>query len=341
MTAADWAGPMAEAIRLACSEDVPASSNPRVGCVILDTDGIEVGRGHHRGTGTPHAEVVALGEARERARGGTAVVTLEPCRHTGRTGPCTEALIEAGVSRVVYAVDDPGAESGGGAQRLRDAGIEVVSGVSADDARHAARAWFHVRRTGRPWVTLKSAVSLDGRVADAGGGPTTITGTAARELSHRWRSLVDAIVVGTGTVLADDPALTARDRHGDHRARQPLRVVVGEREIPTTARVRDSSAATLLHPDRDLAALLDQLVTQDIQHVLVEGGPTLAAAFLDADLVDEVLWFVAPLMLGDGPIALPAGASTRSVAVGQVQVVGEDVVIEGTVERTSDVHRDR
>lgn len=345
MTADDWsdhwAGPMAEAIRLACSEDVPASSNPRVGCVIVDADDVVVGRGHHRGSGTPHAEVVALAEAGDRARGATAVVTLEPCSHTGRTGPCTEALIAAGVLRVVYAVDDPGDESGGGARRLREAGIEVLSGVSAEDARHAARAWFHVRRSGRPWVTLKTAVSLDGRVADASGGPTAITGAAAREFSHRWRTQVDAIIVGTGTVLADDPSLTARDAQGGLRARQPLRVVVGERDIPASARVRDSAAATLLHSGRDLTTLLDDLLARDVQHVLVEGGPTLAAAFLDEDLVDEVLWFIAPMLLGDGPIALPPGASTRSVAVRQVRVVGEDVVIEGTVERVSDVHRDR
>ena len=337
----DWSEHMAEAIRLACSDDVPPSSNPRVGCVIVDASGAVVGRGHHRGTGTAHAEVVALADAGERARGATAVVTLEPCRHTGRTGPCSEALIAAGVARVVYAVDDPGEQSGGGAKLLRDAGVEVVSGVLSEQAEHAARAWFHTRRTGRPFVTLKSAISLDGRVADASGGPTAITGAAARALSHGWRSQVDAIVVGTGTVLADDPSLTARDPSGELRARQPLRVVVGTREIPVDARVRDGSAPFLSWPGRDLHALLDVLHTRDVQHVLVEGGPTLAAAFLSADLVDEVLWFVAPVLLGDGPVALPSGPAAHEVDVQSVTVVGEDVVIEGAVERAQDVHRDR
>ena len=331
MSSADWSEFMAEAIELACSDDVPASSNPRVGCVIVDSDGVVVGRGHHRGSGTSHAEVVALAEAGDRARGGTAVVTLEPCRHTGRTGPCCDALLEAGVARVVYAVDDPGEISGGGARRLRDAGVDVVSGVLSRDAAHAARAWFHVQRAGRPLVTLKAAVSLDGRVADATRGPTSITGAAARALSHDWRTQVDAIVVGTGTVLADDPALTARDADGEPRPRQPLRVVVGSREVPETARVRDASAPTLFHDGHDLEALMSDLQARDIQHVLVEGGPTLAAAFLEADLVDELLWFVSPLLLGDGPIALPPIAAGRRVDVRRVCVVGDDVVVEGSV----------
>lgn len=332
---------MSEAIRLARSADVPPSSNPRVGCVIVGPDGDIVGRGHHRGSGTPHAEVVALHEAGARARGATAVVTLEPCRHTGRTGPCTQALIDAGVSRVVYAVDDPGAESGSGAAVLREAGIEVVPGVLADEARHAARAWFHSRTHGRPLVTLKLAVSLDGRVADAGRGPTSITGAEARALAHDWRSEVDAIVVGTGTVLADDPSLTAREPSGALRSRQPLRVVVGHRETPAAARVRDDSAPTLFHPDHELPALMAALHAQDIQHVLVEGGPTLAAAFLGQGLVDEVLWFIAPVLLGDGPEALPPGLGRHAVTVRRTSVVGEDVLIEGKVERAGDVHRDR
>lgn len=341
MTSPDWSEHMAEAVRLACSDDVPASSNPRVGCVIVDAGGDVVGRGHHRGSGTPHAEVVALAEAGDRAVGATAVVTLEPCRHTGRTGPCADALIAAGVSRVVYAVDDPGDESGSGAQVLRESGIDVVTGVLAAEAHHAARAWFHSRRHGRPLVTLKAAVSLDGRVADASGGPTTITGPAARALSHDWRSQVDAIVVGTGTVLADDPALTARASSGALRPRQPLRVVVGSRQVPGGAQVHDDSAPTLFHHGHDLEVLLRDLYARDIQHVLVEGGPTLAAAFLREELVDEVLWFVAPLLLGDGPIALPQGSPPGQVAVRTVQVVGEDVAIEGVMERASDVHRDR
>jgi diaminohydroxyphosphoribosylaminopyrimidine deaminase/5-amino-6-(5-phosphoribosylamino)uracil reductase len=312
-----------------------------VGCVLVADDGRVVGRGHHRGAGTAHAEVVALADAGPAARGATAVVTLEPCRHTGRTGPCTEALIEAGVARVVFAVEDPGHDAGGGADALRASGIEVISGVERDPARWTARAWFHAREHGRPWVTLKSAVSLDGRVADATGGPTAITGAESRAYAHRWRALVDAIVVGTGTVLADDPALTARTSNGDRHPHTPLRVVVGARPLPGGARVLDDAAATHLHRDHDLGALLADLHAREVQHVLVEGGPTLAAAFLDAGLVDEVLWFVAPVILGDGPIALPALEHMLDVDVRDVHVMGEDVVVEGTLRRGTDVHRHR
>lgn len=336
-----WFEAMAEAVRLAQSPDVPASSNPRVGCVLLDDDGQVIGRGHHRGTGTAHAEVIALADAGARARGATAVVTLEPCCHTGRTGPCTQALFDAGVRRVVYGVDDPGEQSGGGAQILRRAGVEVVAGVGEDIAREAMRAWLHVQRTGRPLVTLKSAVSLDGRVADGSGGPTAITGPEALAVSHEWRSRVDAIVVGTGTVLADDPSLTARTDGGELMARQPLRVVVGSREVPGTARIHRPDAETLVVPRTDLALLLSDLALRDVQHVLVEGGPTLAGAFLQAGLVDEVLWFVGPVILGAGPVALPSGSSSVQVSVRRVTVVGEDVIVEGTVEGASGVHGHR
>lgn len=328
---------MREAIDLALSADVPASSNPRVGCVILDESGEVVGRGYHRGSGTPHAEVAALADAATRAKGATAVVTLEPCRHTGRTGPCTQALLDAGITRVVYAVTDPGDESGGGADVLRAAGLEVIAGVEEEAAREAARAWLHVQAHGRPLVTVKSAVSLDGRVADASAGPTRISGRESRALAHEWRSRVDAIVVGTGTVIADDPALTARASDGSLMPRQPLRVVVGERVVPDGSRVLDDAAPTLLHRSHDLAHLLGVLAARDVQHVLVEGGPTLTAAFLDAALVDEILWFVAPVLLGDGPVALPGACRLSRVAVRRVQVVGEDVVVEGRL----DVHRDR
>jgi diaminohydroxyphosphoribosylaminopyrimidine deaminase/5-amino-6-(5-phosphoribosylamino)uracil reductase len=332
-----WDVYMAEAVGLALSADVASSSNPRVGCVIVDPHGAVVGRGHHRGAGTPHAEVEALAEAGDRAAGATAVVTLEPCRHTGRTGPCTEALVAAGVHRVVYAVDDPGVDEGGGAEVLRAAGVEVVSGVLQDEASYANRAWTHARRLGRPLVTLKTAMSLDGRVADAAGGPTPITGPESRGYAHALRGIVDAIAVGTGTVLADDPQLTARAPDAGGAVRQPLRVVVGRTPVSPTARIRDGQAPTLVHASRDLQALMRELSARDVEHLLVEGGPTLAAAFLDAGLVDEVLWFVAPVVLGAGPVALPTLDRRQDVAVRSVRVMGEDVVVEGMV----DVHRDR
>lgn len=337
----DWSDAMREAIDLALSRDVDPAGNPRVGCVILDADGRTIGRGCHRGAGTAHAEVNAIADAGELARGATAVVTLEPCRHTGRTGPCTDALIDAGIARVVYAVDDPGEHSSGGADVLRSAGIEVVGGVLVEEARWAARGWFSVQERHRPWVTLKSAVSLDGRVADAAGGPTRISGDQSRIYSHEWRARVDAIVVGTGTVLPDDPSLTARDVAGPPVSRQPLRVVVGESEIPSDAKVLDDAAPTMQFRGRDLTALVRELNERGVQHVLVEGGPTLAAAFLHAGLVDEVLWFVAPVLLGDGPVALPPLGRGLDVDVRRVRVLGEDVVIEGTIMEGADVHGHR
>lgn len=333
----DWGHHMARAIELAESPDVDPGGNPRVGCVIVDDDGEVVGRGHHRGAGSAHAEVVALADAGDRARGATAVVTLEPCRHTGRTGPCTQALLDAGVRRVVYAVDDPGDDSGGGAAVLGAAGVEVVAGVGEADARWAARAWFHARERGRPLVTLKSAVSLDGRVAGPGGGPTAISGAESRAWAHRWRSRVDAIVVGVGTVLADDPALTARTPDGGLGPRQPIRVVVGRRPVPAGAQVLDDSAETVVFAGHDLGDLLRMLAARQVQHVLVEGGPTLEAAFLEAGLADEILWFVAPVILGDGPVALPALSAMADVTIRRTLVMGEDVVVEGVL----DVHRDR
>ncbi len=328
---------MREAIALSMSEDVFRSSNPRVGCVIVDATGVPVGRGWHQGAGTAHAEVHALAQAGEHARGATAVVTLEPCAHTGRTGPCAQALIDAGIARVVYAVADPTAQAAGGGQALRDAGVEVVSGVLEEPARHANRAWLHWQQARRPLVTLKCAMSLDGRVADATGGPTRITGPQARSWAHGLRAEVDAIVVGTGTVLADDPQLTARHDDGSLRARQPLRVVMGTRAIPDSARILDGSAETVVIASHDLGELMEVLSQHDVLHALVEGGPTLEAALIDAGLADEAAWLVAPVVLGAGPVALPPLARQAGLAVRSVTVLGEDVLVEGGL----DVHRDR
>ena len=332
-----WVEPMREAVRLSLNPDVFRSANPRVGCVIVATDGSIVGRGWHRGAGTDHAEVMALSEAGNRARGATAVVTLEPCAHTGRTGPCAVALIDAGITRVVFAVADPFPPAAGGAALLRAAGIDVIEGVLADDARYANRAWTHVRIQGRPLVTVKMAVSLDGRVADASGGPTAITGRQARAHAHVQRALVDAIVVGTGTALADDPHLTARMPDGELAPRQPLRVVMGTSDIPAQARVRDDEAPTVLVRSRDPRELMSILTSHDVQHVLVEGGPTFAAALLEAELVDELSWYISPVLLCDGPLSLPALDHPIQVTTRRVELLGEDVYVEGVV----DVHRDR
>ncbi len=334
----EWDDAMREAIALSMSDDVFRSANPRVGCVILDEQGSIVGRGWHRGAGTPHAEVHALAAAGDRARGGTAVVTLEPCDHVGRTGPCSQALLDAGVRTVVYAVADPTPQAAGGAQRLAAAGVDLIQGVLAPEAAYANRAWLNVLTKGRPFVTLKCAMSLDGRVADRSGGPTPITGVEARTYSHGLRRQVDAIVVGTGTVLADDPHLTARDESGTLAGRQPLRVVVGERPIPDTAKVLDDAAETMQVSSHDPGVLMDACGKADVQHLLVEGGPTLATALLDAGLVDEVMWFIAPVILGEGPVSLPSLADPRQIAVDRIEVLGEDVLLMG---RVVDVHRDR
>lgn len=331
---------MREAIVLAASPEAPYGENPRVGCVIVDAEGAVVGRGFHRGAGTPHAEVVALADAGERARGATAIVTLEPCRHTGRTGPCTRALIEAGVTRVVFAQSDPTAAAGGGAEELRAAGIEVESGLLSDDAAAVNEEWTFAVTHGRPFVTWKSAVSLDGRVAGADGGPTPITGEAARHEVHVLRSKVGAIIVGTGTALTDDPALTVRlEERLEERpaAPPPLRVVVGSRPLPAHARVLDGAAPTLLLDERDPAVVLDTLYARGVRHALLEGGPTLASAFLEAGLIDRVDWYVAPVLLGEGPVALPplvrVGGAAVGVDVSSVSVVGEDVRVVGRIRR--------
>lgn len=282
----------------------PRGVNPQVGAVILSPDGETLAEGWHHGAGTPHAEVDALSKlAPGTARGATAVVTLEPCNHTGRTGPCAVALIEAGVRRVIYALDDPGAVSGGGADRLRAAGVSVEAGEQADDARRLIDGWLTAQRLGRPHVTVKWAQSLDGRAAADDGTSQWITGPEARADVHRRRAASDAIVVGTGTVLADDPALTARDG-GDLHTTQPVPVVIGSRETPADAAVRRHPHPPLFYDTRDLEAVLADLHDRGIQRVFVEGGPTLASAFLAAGLADRVLAYIAPVLLGGERLAL-------------------------------------
>lgn len=329
MTSLDAA--MREAIELAASPDAPRGPNPRVGCVIIDTAGEVIGRGYHHGAGTPHAEVEALRVAGARAAGATAVVSLEPCRHTGRTGPCTQALIDAGIRRVVFAQEDPTSDASGGAQVLREAGLEVEGGLLAEEALVVNRAWTHVQRTGRPLVTLKTAMSLDGRVAGPDGGPTSISGTGSRRLTHELRAACDAVLIGTGTALIDNPRLTVRDADGRNTGAQPLRVVMGERTPPRDLNVFDDAAPTVHLRTRDPRVAIKALSERGVHHVLIEGGPTVAAAFLDAGLVDRIMWFVAPVLFGAGPVALPPLADERSVVVEDVFRIDDDVVVIGSV----------
>jgi diaminohydroxyphosphoribosylaminopyrimidine deaminase/5-amino-6-(5-phosphoribosylamino)uracil reductase len=310
------------------------SPNPPVGCVVLAADGTVVGTGATQPPGGPHAEVVALRQAGDRAAGGTVLVTLEPCAHHGRTPPCTDALVEAGISAVHYAVADPDPRASGGAAVLTAKGLDVHSGLLGEEvARGPLRAWLHFTRTRTPHVTWKFAATLDGRVAAADGTSRWISSPQARAEVHGIRAAADAAMVGTGTALADDPALTVRDTDGVATAHQPLRVVVGQRELPPHAKLRDESQAPTLRlashdPHEVLAALADRGVVD----VLLEGGPTLAAAFLAAGCVHRVLIYLAPVLLGDGPAAVHAfGVSTIADAlrleIEDVTRIGPDVRI--------------
>ncbi|ORW12915.1 bifunctional diaminohydroxyphosphoribosylaminopyrimidine deaminase/5-amino-6-(5-phosphoribosylamino)uracil reductase RibD [Mycolicibacter longobardus] len=286
--------------------------NPPVGAVVLDRDGRVVGVGGTGPVGEAHAEVVALRRAGELSDGGTAVITLEPCNHHGRTPPCVDALLDAGVAQVIYAVDDPNPAAAGGAARLAEAGVQVLSGVQADKVTAGPlREWLHKQRTGRPHVTWKYATSIDGRSAAADGSSQWITSEAARADLHRRRAAADAIVVGTGTVLVDDPTLTARLPDGSLAARQPLRVVVGEREISADARVLNDDSRTMVIRTHDPAEVLRAL--SDRTDVLLEGGPTLAGAFLRAGAIDRILAYVAPILLG-GPVTAVDDVGVPNIA---------------------------
>jgi diaminohydroxyphosphoribosylaminopyrimidine deaminase/5-amino-6-(5-phosphoribosylamino)uracil reductase len=296
-TAAEQAA-MTRALELAATPGVPLGPNPRVGCVLLADDGTTVAEGYHRGAGTRHAEADALAEAGEAARGTTAVVTLEPCDHTGRTGPCSQALVAAGVRRVVFAQEDPNPVARGGADTLRAAGIEVESGLMVDEARTLNRVWTFATEHQRPFVTWKFAATLDGRSAAADGTSRWVSSTAARRDTHRLRALCDVMLVGTNTVAVDHPRLTVRDDDDHPLQHQPLRVVMGERDL-------DPDHGLDLHlRTRDPHAALADLFARDRQHVFLEGGPTLAAAFLTAGLVDEIVTYVAPMLLGSGRSAV-------------------------------------
>jgi diaminohydroxyphosphoribosylaminopyrimidine deaminase/5-amino-6-(5-phosphoribosylamino)uracil reductase len=307
--------------------------NPQVGCVLLDAAGNRIAEGWHRGAGTPHAETDALSRLEPgAARGATAVVTLEPCNHTGRTGPCAEALIAAGVSRVFYAVTDPGTYSSGGAERLRKAGIEVIGGVLVDEAEEALLPWLTASRLGRPWITVKWAASLDGRAAAADGTSQWITGAAARQRVHEQRAASDAIAVGTGTILSDDPSLTARGDAGEFMEHQPIPVVIGTRPVPEGARVLQHPQPAIVTASRDLHAIVADLFERGIRHLYVEGGPTLASAFIAAGLVDEYAIYQGAVLLGNGRNAVgdvgvgTIGDAIRLRVVG-VEQLGDDVLV--------------
>ncbi len=329
-------GAMERALRIA--RNGPRGVNPQVGAVILSADGDVLAEGWHRGAGTAHAEVDALSQLPAGgAEGATAVVTLEPCNHTGRTGPCAEALLAAGVARVVYALPDPNAESSGGGERLRRAGVDVEQGLLEGPATELLESWLTVQRLGRPHVSVKWAQSLDGRAAAADGTSKWITGGAARADVHRRRADADAIVAGIGTVLADDPALTARQPDGSLYDDQPLPVVLGARPVPEGAAVVRHPRRFVQYPGSDISGLLKDLRERGVQRVFVEGGPTVASAFLREGLADEVLVYIAPTLLGAGsdgadrPALRSVGVDTitqqRRLHIDAVQTLGDDLLV--------------
>lgn len=361
---------MVRALELAARGLGRTSPNPAVGAVVV-RDGEIVGEGFHERAGAPHAEPTALAQAGERARGATLYVSLEPCRHHGRTPPCTEAIIRAGIRRLVYACEDCDDRCAGeGARTLAEAGIEVACGPLAEQALRLNEAYFKHKRTGLPFVTLKLALSLDGKTATAEGESRWITGPAARERVHRMRDRSDAVMVGIGTVVADDPALTTRLPEGGRNA---LRVVVdtAARTAPTarvitgggppgcvvavSAAAPEDCVAALEragaeiitlpladYPDGsgqlgvDLPALMAELGRRDIISVLLEGGPTLAATAVGAGLVDRLVFFYAPLLIGGaeapsalGDLGIVKLADAPRLRIGAVERVGEDIMVEG------------
>ncbi len=316
---------MAEAVELGRAVRRSTPPNPWVGCVLVPAGDGPAAEGATQPPGGPHAEVVALELAGDTARGATAYVSLEPCSHHGRTPPCADALIAAGVSRVVVGTEDPDPRvAGRGIERLRAAGIAVDVGVGREQAEAVLAPYLKHRRTGRPWVVLKLAATLDGRTAAPDGTSRWITGPLARADVHALRAESGAVAVGAGTVRADDPSLTVRDAEGP----DPLRVVVGH--VPPGAR-----AAPALEHTGPLEDLLDELGRRDVLQLLVEGGPRLAHAFHAAGLVDQYVVYVAPALLGgDDGLPLLAGpgaptmAAVRRGRLAGVRVVGADVRID-------------
>ena len=331
---------MRRALEVAASPDAPPGPNPRVGCVLIDASGRVIAEGHHRGAGTPHAEADALLAAGSDAWGTTAVVTLEPCNHTGRTGPCARALIDSGVTRVVFATADLGSRSGGGAAALRAAGVDVEAGVLAAAAEALNPEFTLARRRGRPFVTWKFGASLDGRIAAADGTSQWITSAASRADVHKLRATVDAVLVGTGTQHADDPLLTVRTPEGIVAAVQPVRVVMGRSEVAMSARIRSDDAPFVHLRTHDPREALTQLSARGVNQVLLEGGPTLAGAFMTAGCIDRVVAYVAPVLLGAGAAALSdAGVTTIADALrltpSDITVLGGDVRITADLPSTN------
>ncbi|MET3921459.1 diaminohydroxyphosphoribosylaminopyrimidine deaminase/5-amino-6-(5-phosphoribosylamino)uracil reductase [Arthrobacter sp. UYEF20] len=285
----------------------PRGANPLVGAVVIAADGTRLVTGHHRGAGTAHAEADAIAQAAAAGYdlgGTTMLVTLEPCNHCGRTGPCAQAIIDAGITDVVYAVDDPHDPAAGGAATLRAAGVRVRSGLGAVEALEMNRRWFDAVAAQRPFVTLHIAQTLDSRIAASDGTSQWISSPESLADNHALRGRIDAILVGTQTVLVDNPRLTARNADGEPAGKQPLRAVMGYRGIPDGAAINGDDGKVLHLPTRDPGAALDELFAAGVRHLMVEGGSRILSAFLAAGLVDELIVYLAPTLLGSGTPAL-------------------------------------
>jgi diaminohydroxyphosphoribosylaminopyrimidine deaminase/5-amino-6-(5-phosphoribosylamino)uracil reductase len=296
----DYTVAMQRAISLAEKGLGKTAPNPIVGAVIIDAAGNIVGEGFHDRVNSPdHAEVVAIKAAGNKAAGATIVVSLEPCNHTGSTGPCVQAIIDAGITTVVFAVSDPNQKAAGGADALRAAGITVIDGVLQEEAAFSNRAWLMKIKKNRPFFTWKVAATLDGKVAAADGTSKWITNETSRADVQVLRRQADAILVGTNTVITDDPHLIPRGSFDGYGA-NPIRVVCGEQELPKGAQVFDDTAQTLLVKSKDLDVLVEKLNELGVNHVFVEAGPTLGSAMLDGCLLDELIMYQAPTLLGTG-----------------------------------------
>ena len=353
---------MARAIELARTADYRTSPNPMVGAVVLDSAGKVAGEGFHAAKGSPHAEQLALAAAGGKAKGGTIYVNLEPCTHAHRSTPCADAIASAGIKRVVVAMNDPDQRvRGAGIERLKSAGLQVDVGTSAHAAKQLNEFYVTHRSTGRPFVSLKFAMSLDGKVATRTGESRWITGEQARNHGHKLRHIHDAILVGVNTVIKDDPQLTTRIDGRD--TRQPLRVVLdthlrtpknarvlGERTLIATTSAGDVDCAEVLRlppgPDRrvPIEALLDQLGQRGLLSLLVEGGSQTHAAFLAAGLVDKVYAYIAPKLIGGSEALGPVGGvgiehlnDALRLRDTEVVTLGDDILFSGYV----NVHRDR
>jgi diaminohydroxyphosphoribosylaminopyrimidine deaminase/5-amino-6-(5-phosphoribosylamino)uracil reductase len=323
---------MSRAIELASKVDLSRDINPTVGAVIVDASGTIVGEGWHNGSGTVHAEIMAIAQAGSKAVGATLYCTLEPCNAQGKTGPCAQTVIAAGITKVVIAQADPHRAMSGGVKTLQAAGIEVEVGLLQDSAIDLNASWNFAQENNRPWVIWKTATTLDGFVAAEDGSSKWITGEPARERVQEIRASVGAILTGTGTVLADDPLLTVRALPDDQ---QPLRVIVGDRELPANSQIFTGTNPAIRMPG-DLSKVITELWQEHGVHkVLVEAGSHVSQSLWSANLVDEVYWFQAPMILGSGKPAIGSfGVNTLANASRfpeyQVDRVGLDLLVHFT-----------